>query len=115
MYVCDLTQGIGRLNRVPLVLNKLGPSVGKNKVLDTLLRIVKDSLIELLWDIAPVLHAVLYRRRMRALDCLLRVRALTLTLWWADGGGGRLDEGGGHVDLAFLAVHDASGCLEDAL
>lgn len=115
MCVYDLTQGISRLDRVPLVLNKLRPSVGKNKILNALLRIVKDSLIKPLRNIAPVLHAVLNRPRRGALDCLLRVRALAITLWWESGGEGRLDEGGGYVDLALLAVHDASWCLEDVL
>lgn len=115
LCVCDLTQGISRLDRVPLVLNKLGPSVGKNKVLDALLRIVKDSFVKLLRNIAPVLHAVLDRPRSGALDCLLGIGALALTLWWEGGGEGRLNEGGGHVDLALLAVHDPSGYLKDVL
>ena len=66
-------ESLDRTKRSPPILNKLGPSVRKHKVLNTSFSSIKDRSIEVHRNITPVLNAVLNRPRHLTGHSLSRV------------------------------------------
>lgn len=98
-------QGVKGPNRGPAPPDELGPCVGQDEVLDTLLRLVEDMRVECLGHLTPVLHAIL--------DGSHRGDRLLGGLRVGGRGGLAEVEGGGGVSLALLAVQDAGGAFEN--
>lgn len=100
---------LARAYRRRPVLDELGPRIGENKILDALLRIIKDIRPERLGNVPPVLHTVMDGTH-GALQLLLGAVGIGRRRRGLEG-----VKGGGGIDLALVAVQDPSRPLEDVL